>query len=844
MMSLPSISGRLYDYGKVHSGPDRYAVANPECTGALAEIVRFAHENRRAVRIRGSGHTFSGMSLPRSDEILVRTSRLDRYRFESDGTLTVGAGALVWDVRDLLRDHALDLPVYNGGWAGPTVGGYINAGGIGKGNLSDLHGGFWENVEEVSVLNGRGELLALHKTHEDFPWLFGGWGQLGVIAEARLRVIPLEGSAPLPFPVGKCGRVPRRQTEDPRQNDLAPGNIPTKRLFWFSVFCEPHREPEVWDMLSLFVEAHPDMVPTGGWAGPEKNGETIGYHYIVRFHHFHPPLVYPQPETFLVLGVMAFLESGTPARNARLRVIEREFLRRARERKLLLYPQAENFGRQLDLESIYDQATWQRFRELRAKFDPRDVINPGFFPETPSTPNSGPGLWHAPEAEPPCVVFLGPSLPVDEARAILPTARFLPPARMGDIYRLVGSDVRRVVLIDGLFHAVPSVWQREILAAIESGIEVIGASSMGALRAAELHTEGMLGIGQIFEWFRDGILDGDDEVTLLHGDESDGYPALSEALVNFRDHFSEAVAYGILSQSESQTLIFALKRMPFFERHFASMWQTEAGGVIPRERQMRVEAFCKRRVSLKQRDARAALECVAGRQPPTPNGPSLAAPRPSFPEDSYAATGLSKRGFRRSDGTIIDGNELFPQISQGDLAARLRRLIIRQYFLMWLREAGIACPPEHVSTTRNRWKTGFDGLAESEILQRNGMTDFELDEEIGRRAAEDWIRSGNIDSLVPGLQRSLSNGDEQAGARERLILADWARRVGVEAPPDGRHGESDPTTESVDSARRLTEWMIDRTPTFFGEPWDPGIALLREAQCSGELAAVLNEMRK
>src|SRR5262245_54789158 len=101
------------------------------------------------------------------------------------------------------------------------------------------------------------------------------------------------------------------------------------------------------------------------------------------------------------------------------------------------------------------------------------------------------------------VVFLGPSLPRQAAESIL-AADYRPPVRKGDIYALLTSGVSRIIIIDGIFHNAPSVWQREILAALDQGIEVLGASSMGALRAAELHTFGMQGFGTIFEWYRDG----------------------------------------------------------------------------------------------------------------------------------------------------------------------------------------------------------------------------------------------------------------------------------------------------------------------------------------------------
>ncbi|HVQ13831.1 MAG TPA: TfuA-like protein, partial [Vicinamibacterales bacterium] len=101
------------------------------------------------------------------------------------------------------------------------------------------------------------------------------------------------------------------------------------------------------------------------------------------------------------------------------------------------------------------------------------------------------------------VVFLGPSLPVDEARRILP-ARYLRPAQCGDVLRARRLSPKVIAIVDGVFASTPSVWHKEILLAIDDGIAVVGASSMGALRAAELAPFGMIGIGRIFDAYRDG----------------------------------------------------------------------------------------------------------------------------------------------------------------------------------------------------------------------------------------------------------------------------------------------------------------------------------------------------
>jgi hypothetical protein len=44
---------------------------------------------------------------------------------------------------------------------------------------------------------------------------------------------------------------------------------------------------------------------------------------------------------------------------------------------------------------------------------------------------------------------------------------------------------------------------------------IVGASSMGALRAAELDSMGMVGIGTVYQYYRDGIIESDDDVAIV-----------------------------------------------------------------------------------------------------------------------------------------------------------------------------------------------------------------------------------------------------------------------------------------------------------------------------------------
>ena len=159
-------------------------------------------------------------------------------------------------------------------------------------------------------------------------------------------------------------------------------------------------------------------------------------------------------------------------------------------------------------------------------------------------------------------VFVGPTLPLPEGRAVL-DALYLPPARQGDVYRaVVRHRPHAVGIIDGYFQQVASVWHKEILWAMAEGVHVFGCSSMGALRAAELAPFGMRGVGRIFEAYRDGRLppydaepfEDDDEVAVMHGAAEAGFVPLSEAMVNIRCTLASAAEVGLITPATRDTL--------------------------------------------------------------------------------------------------------------------------------------------------------------------------------------------------------------------------------------------------------------------------------------------------
>lgn len=100
------------------------------------------------------------------------------------------------------------------------------------------------------------------------------------------------------------------------------------------------------------------------------------------------------------------------------------------------------------------------------------------------------------------------------------------------------------------------------------GIEVLGAASMGALRAAEPHSFGMVGVGRAFELACAGELTADDEVAVAHLGPEHAHRAVSEALVSVRASVDDAVSLRIITEGAGATVVAVARQLHYAERRW------------------------------------------------------------------------------------------------------------------------------------------------------------------------------------------------------------------------------------------------------------------------------------
>ena len=214
------------------------------------------------------------------------------------------------------------------------------------------------------------------------------------------------------------------------------------------------------------------------------------------------------------------------------------------------------------------------------------------------------------------LIFYGPSITASEVTQ-LTSAAHAPPIKRGDLNAV--DDYAVIVILDGEFGQNLSISPKEILMVIERGKVVIGASSMGALRASELDRSGMIGVGWVYNHFRRCAVRRDGDVALAYSPVD--FRPITIPLVDVEYWVSLLLTAGRITRKEKVRFVRTARSIFFADRTeerlikaFRQSFGAElvdsllnaSGGAMPSVKTLDAQAAIRLAASMQQEKLRSA----------------------------------------------------------------------------------------------------------------------------------------------------------------------------------------------------------------------------------------------
>jgi len=346
------------------------------------------------------------------------------------------------------------------------------------------------------------------------------------------------------------------------------------------------------------------------------------------------------------------------------------------------------------------------------------------------------------------VVFVGPSLKQDEARVLAPGAVFLPPVCQGDLVSACDKySPKVVVIVDGEFGQTLSVWHKEVLFALDSGVRIFGASSMGALRAAELERFGMEGVGEIYRHYSGGFLTSDEDVALLHADGDHGWRPFTWPMVNVWATIKYLRDQGILPgdacdalQAGADALHFSQRSRHALVQRLIALGRSDAHELV--------DVFHANYVDQKKLDAIEAIATALDHD----NVPRPASEKPRHLFGRIGEAMLHTDTLVPSSDHPLRRYQLVNDVAlhDPDFERLSQRALDRAVALDYAYEAGVEPTPEEVEQESARFFAAI-GVSSEQISEWVAENDFRpgelerlLADEARRRIMQRWVLNSRL----------------------------------------------------------------------------------------------------
>tara|TARA_R110000868_G_scaffold27147_10_gene103616 strand:+ start:2366 stop:3640 length:1275 start_codon:yes stop_codon:yes gene_type:complete len=344
------------DYVKINKHSACFLEASPKDTESVSKLVNFAYQHNIPIRTQGNSHSGNGSSLPSDNELLIHTDLLNQISFGASPEITVGTGIPIATIKDYVEDTSdYTLPVINGGGAAPTLGGFISAGGISfslNSEASKIYGGLWNHITQMTIVIGDGKVMTLKQDNELFPWVFGAMGQLGIITQAKLTLIP-KNPANTALPIIHQANITYEHQDFLDENHRA--------LHWFNLFVTHAQAKQALQDINKLQADHSTLLDY-----------APAYHWLIHANRFTPPLIFPSKnfEAVVIWG-----RQNENFSKKELLQMEKEFAALVKSKNYRRYIQVEAVASPQYYKAYFGEPLYQEYFSIKKKLDPKLLFN-------------------------------------------------------------------------------------------------------------------------------------------------------------------------------------------------------------------------------------------------------------------------------------------------------------------------------------------------------------------------------------------------------------------------------------------------------------------------------------
>lgn len=158
------------------------SVIYPKSAEEISRLILFGNN----FVVRGGGSGLVGGAVP-LNSVVLDLSKMNKILSFDDKkeTIEVEAGIILDELNDYLDKYNLEFPVQPSSHAICTIGGMIATNAVGNRGVKYGRTSNW--VEEVELVNGKGEVLKINKA--DLSDISGMEGLTGIIFKAKLKLV-------------------------------------------------------------------------------------------------------------------------------------------------------------------------------------------------------------------------------------------------------------------------------------------------------------------------------------------------------------------------------------------------------------------------------------------------------------------------------------------------------------------------------------------------------------------------------------------------------------------------------------------------------------------------------